>query len=217
MAITVFLADDHAIVRDGLIVLLEAQKDINVIGTAADGQQALKMIEAEPPDIVLMDISMPKLNGIDAAARIVKSCKNTRVIILSMHANSEYIYRALKAGAQGYLLKESAGQEVIKAIRHVHNGNRYFSERVSGEIIDDYLFERLEKQNYPSIDQLSARERETLQLVVEGKSSAEIADILFLSPKTVETYRSRIMEKLDIHDIPGLVKFAIQNGLTTIE
>ena len=217
MTITVFLADDHAIVRDGLMVLLEAQNDIKVVGTAADGQQALKMIEANPPDIVLMDISMPKLNGIDTAARLAKSCKSTRIIILSMHANADYIFRAIKAGAHGYLLKESAGQEVIKAIRQVYSGNRYFSERVSGEIIDDYLFERLEKQAFPSIDQLSARERETLQLVVEGKSSAEIAEMLFLSPKTVETYRSRIMEKLNIHDIPGLVKFAIQNGLTTIE
>lgn len=217
MTITVFLADDHAIVRDGLRVLLEAQKDIQVVGTASDGQQALKIIEADPPDIVLMDISMPRLNGIDAAARITKSCKDTRTIILSMHANSEYIYRALKAGAHGYLLKESAGQEVIKAVRHVHKGNRYFSERVSGEIIEDYLFERLDRPVFPSIDQLSARERETLQLVVEGKSSVEIAQMLFLSPKTVETYRSRIMEKLDIHDIPGLVKFAIQNGLTSIE
>jgi DNA-binding NarL/FixJ family response regulator len=217
MAITVLLADDHAIVRDGIKMLLEAQKDIRVVGTAADGQQALKMVEADPPDIVLMDISMPKLNGIEATSRMVKSRKNIRVIILSMHANSEYIVRALKAGARGYLLKDSAGQEVIKAIRHVYSGNRYFSERVSGEIIDDYLYERLDKVQLPSIDQLSHRERETLQLVVEGKSSVEIAEILFLSPKTVETYRSRIMDKLNIHDIPGLVKFAIQNGLTTVE
>ena len=216
MEISVFLADDHTIVRDGLMMLLNAQNDIRVVGTASDGFQALKIIEADPPDVVLMDISMPKLNGIDLTARLTKSCKGIRIIILSMHANSEYIYRALKAGAHGYLLKESAGQEVIKAIRHVHAGNRYFCERISSEIIDNYLYERMEK-HFPSIDQLSARERETLQLVVEGKSSAEIAEILFLSPKTVETYRSRIMEKLDIHDIPGLVKFAIQNGLTTIE
>ena len=204
-------------VRDGLMLLLEAQSDISVVGTASDGRQAVKMIEALKPDIVLMDISMPKLNGIEATARIVKTCRNTRIIILSMHANSEYIYRAVKAGAQAYLLKESAGQEVIKAIRHVHAGNRYFSQRVSGEIIEFYLNDRGPDQSRPSLDQLSLRERETLQLVVEGKSSAEIADILFLSPKTVETYRSRIMEKLKIHDIPGLVKFAIQNGVITID
>ncbi|MBU4317777.1 MAG: response regulator transcription factor [Proteobacteria bacterium] len=215
--VSVFIADDHAIVRDGLRMLLEAQDDIEVVGMASDGLQAVKSIESLKPDVVLMDISMPKLNGIEAAQQIAKACRNTRIIFLSMHDGSEYISRAVKAGAQGYLLKESAGQEVIKAVRQVHSGIRYFSQRVSNDLIDFYAKDNPAKNNHPSLDQLSFRERETLQLVVEGKSSAEIAEILYLSPKTIETYRSRIMEKLNIHDIPGLVKFAIKKGMTTID
>jgi DNA-binding NarL/FixJ family response regulator len=215
--ISVFIADDHAIVRDGLLMLLEAQKDIQVAGTAPDGLQAVKAIENLKPDIVLMDISMPRLNGIEAVQRLTKTCRSTRVIMLSMHAGFEYISRAIKAGAHGFLLKDSAGQELIKAIRQVHSGVRYLSSKVSNEFMDYYAKDTLDDQGLPSLDQLSFRERETLQLVVEGKSSAEIADILFLSPKTIETYRSRIMEKLHIHDIPGLVKFAIKQGMITLE
>ncbi len=217
MAICVFIADDHAVVRDGIVLLLEAQNDIRVVGSAADGRQAIKLIQVKQPDIVLMDISMPKLNGIEATAQICETCRGTRVIILSMHADVEHIYRALKAGAYGYLLKESAGQEVIQAIRHVYAGNRYLSQRVSEKMVDDYVFHRRERQKQPSLDRLSTRELETLQLVVEGRSSTEIAKVLFLSRKTIDTYRSRIMYKLGIHDVPGLVKFAIQQGVTALD
>ncbi len=217
MAITVFVADDHAVVRDGLISLLQSQSDIEVVGSATDGAQAIKEVKAKRPDIVLMDISMPKLNGIDAASRITATCKCTRVIILSMHADAEHIYRALRAGAQGYLLKESAGQEIMQAVRQVYSGNRYLSRQVSGKIIDDYVDQRREKYQQPTLDLLSIRELETLQMVVDGKSSVEIARYLGLSPKTVETYRSRVMDKLRIRDLPNLVKFAISQGLTSVE
>jgi DNA-binding NarL/FixJ family response regulator len=215
--IRVFIADDHAIIRDGLVMLLQAQKDIRVVGTASDGLGAVKSIETIKPDIVLMDISMPRLNGIEAVERLTKTCRNTRFIMLSMHANSEYVSRAVKAGAWGYLLKESAGQDVIKAVRQIHSGIRYFSPKVSNEFMECYINDKTDRQSHPSLDQLSFRERETLQLVVEGKSSVEIAELLFLSPKTIETYRSRIMEKLNIHDIPGLVKFAIKHGMITLD
>lgn len=217
MAITVFVVDDHAVVREGLISLLKIQNDIEIVGSATDGAQALKRVKAARPDIVLMDISMPRLNGIEAAARILGACKFTQVIMLSMHADPEHISRALRAGALGYLLKESAGQEIIQAVRQVYLGNRYLSEKVSGKIIDDYFDQRQDDYQQPSLELLSIRELETLQMVVEGKSSIEIAEFLGLSRKTVETYRSRIMDKLCIHDIPNLVKFAISNGLTTVE
>jgi len=217
MAISVFIADDHAVVRDGLILLLKTQEDIHVVGSAEDGHQAIRQVRKTQPHIVLMDISMPKLNGIETTVRILMGCKRTNVIILSMHADPEHIHRALRAGAQGYLLKESAGQEVIEAIRVVHSGCRYFSQQVSDHLISDYASKRSKKKALTLLELLSLRELETLQLVVEGRSSGEISSLLCISRKTVETYRSRVMNKLGIHDVPGLVKFAIARGLTTIE
>jgi DNA-binding NarL/FixJ family response regulator len=217
MAITVFVADDHAVVRDGLISLLQNQDDIEVIGSAANGADAVKEVKTLRPDIVLMDISMPILSGIEAADRITATSKCTQVIILSMHKDSEHIYRALRAGAKGYLLKESAGQEVMQAVRQVYAGNRYLSREVSGTIIDGFVDQREDNFQQPSLELLSIRELETLQMVVDGKSSIEIAKFLGLSPKTIETYRSRVMDKLRIRDIPNLVKFAIAQGLTTVE
>lgn len=217
MPIKVFLADDHAIVRDGLRVLLETQGGITVVGEAADGRQTVRQVQQLRPDIVVMDIAMPELSGIDATEKIHETCPSARVIILSMHASTEHIYRALKAGARGYLLKESAGKEVVEAIRAVHAGRRYLSQQITESVVTNYVQQREMLPTKSPIEQLSSREREVLQLVVEGKSSAEIAKILFLSPKTVETYRSRIMEKLEIHDLPNLVKFAIQHGLTQLK
>jgi DNA-binding NarL/FixJ family response regulator len=216
MPITVFLSDDHAIVRDGLRLLLEMQEDLSVVGEAAEGREAVRRVEKLRPDVVLMDISMPELNGIEATQRIRESCPSTRVIILSMYASAESIYRALKAGANGYLLKESAGKEVIAAVRTVHKGNRYLSRRIDEMVVENYLSQHLEPSAPSPLEKLSSREREILQMVVEGKSSLEISRVLFLSPKTVETYRSRLMEKLGIHDIPNLVKFAITQGLTSL-
>ncbi len=217
MSITVFIADDHAVVRDGLRFMLGVQPDIDVIGDSADGHDAVRQVEKLKPDVVIMDINMPELNGIDATHQIREASPSSQVIILSMYATNEHIFRALQAGVCGYLLKETAGVEVVDAVRTVHAGRRYLSEKISEKMIDDYLRLREDVGARSPLDHLSPREREVLQLVVEGRTSAEIAEILFLSPKTVDTYRSRLMQKLGVHDLPALVKFAIQHGLTPLE
>ena len=214
MDITVFLADDHAVVRDGLRMVLEAEDDITVIGDAADGRTAVASVRALAPDVVVMDISMPSLNGIEAAAQVRRHCPETQVVVLSMHATSEHVYRAMKAGALGYVLKECAGREVVEAVRAAHARRRFLSERVENTMVDDYVRCRADIPSVSPLSHLSAREKEVLQLVVEGMSSTEIAKCLNLSPKSVETYRARIMQKLDLHDLPSLVKFAIEHGLT---
>ncbi len=214
--IRVFLADDHAVVRDGMTALMEAEQDIQVVGTACNGQQAVQQIKQSQPDIVVMDIAMPKLNGIDATRQISKFCPAVKVIMLSMHDSSEHIYQALKAGAKGYLLKESAGKEVVNAVREVRSGHRYLSKRIQKVVIEDYISNQGATPEKSPIEKLSDRERQILQLVVEGKSSMEIGKALHISSKTVATYRSRLMDKLAIHDLPGLVKFAIRHGLTTM-
>ncbi len=217
MDIKVFLADDHAVVRDGLRLLLEAEEGISVVGDASDGRKAVREVERLRPDVAVMDIAMPELNGIEATRQIRESCPSTQVVILSMLDTKEHIFRALQYGARGYLLKESAGREVVKAVRTVHAGSRYLSQRIADTVIDDYIYQRQATPAKSPIERLSLREREILQLVVEGKSSARIAEILYLSPKTVETYRSRLMKKLGITDIPSLVKFAIQHGVTALD
>jgi DNA-binding NarL/FixJ family response regulator len=217
MSISVFLADDHAVVRDGLRYLLEAQPDIKVVGDAADGRQTLQYVERLRPDVTIMDIAMPELNGIEATRRIRTDCPSTQVIILSIYSTEEHVSRALQAGARGYVLKESAGIEVVNAVRAVHSGHHYLSQKLSDQLIDDYLHQIKASGEKDPLDRLSPREKEVLQLVVEGKSSAEIAAALSLSIKTVETYRSRIFQKLDIDDLPSLVKFAIQHGLTPLD
>lgn len=215
--ITVFLADDHAVVRDGLRALLEAQSDIQVVGDATNGREAVRQVTELLPDVVVMDVAMPELNGIDAAGQIAQAQLATQVIILSMHSTTEHVFRALQAGAQGYVLKESAGIEVVKAVRTVRAGERYLSPKISDQLLDDYLHQFQSVEAKGPLARLSPREREVLQLVVEGKSSSEIADILSLSTKTVETYRSRMMRKLGIKDLPNLVRFAIQHGITSLE
>lgn len=214
MAIRVFIADDHAVVRDGLRLLLEAQADITVVGDAAGGRQTVNQVLRICPDVVIMDIAMPELNGIEATSQIRQACSSTQVVILSMYATTEHIFRALQAGAKGYVLKESAGIEVVTAVRTVHSERRYLSEKIDNIMIESYIKQRQVSKTKSPLESLSQREREVLQLVVEGKSSAEISIILTLSRKTVETYRSRLMLKLGIKDIPGLVKFAILHGLT---
>lgn len=211
MSISVLLADDHAVVRDGLKLLLESQRDITVVGLASNGREAVKLAKKLSPDVAVLDIAMPELNGIEAALKIREASPRTRTIMLSMHATSEHVFRSLQAGAAGYLLKESAGSEVVTAVRAVHAGRRYLSEKIG----DPGRFAGGPAVGARSpLESLSEREREVLQLVVEGRSSAEIASAINLSPKTVETYRSRIMRKLDVHDVPGLVKFALQHGVT---
>jgi len=212
--ISVLLADDHAVVRDGLRALLEAQTDIEVVGDAANGREVLRLAQQLHPDVVVMDIAMPELNGVEATQQMHDAYPSTQVLILSMHSTTEHIFRALQAGARGYLLKDSAGAEVADAVRVVHAGRRYLSQKIAATVIDDYIAER---HRASPLESLSSRERQILQLVAEGKSSAEIAAILFLSPKTVDTYRSRLMHKLDIGDLPSLVKFAIQHGITQLD
>lgn len=217
MSISVLLADDHQVVSDGLGFLLNAEADIEVIGQVSNGRDAVRQAREHQPDIVIMDINMPELNGIEATRKILESNTSTRVIILSMYATSEHIFHALQAGAMGYLLKEAAGVEIVDAVRTVHSSCRYLSQKISDNVIDEYISLRQEVGAELPLSRLSPRELAVLELVIEGKSSAKIAEVLSLSPKTVETYRSRIMQKLDIHDLPSLVKFGIKHGLTTLD
>ncbi|HYA45922.1 MAG TPA: response regulator transcription factor [Burkholderiales bacterium] len=212
MPVTILLADDHAVVRDGLRALIEDGNDLKVVGVAGNGREAVSEALRLHPDIVIMDIAMPELDGVEATRRIVEKCPDTRVLMLSMYLSAEHIYRALQAGAQGYVLKESAGDEVVEAIRAVRAGKRYLSHRITETVIDDYL---REGASLSPLDSLSLRERDVLQLVVEGKTNVAIAQALSLSPKTVETYRARIMKKLKVHDTVELVKFAMRHGLVT--
>ena len=214
MTITVLIADDHALMRDGLRAILEREGGIEVVATASNGRETVLEARRLNPDIVLMDIVMPELSGIEAAAQIRDHCESTRVIILSMHSTVEHIFRALQAGALGYLLKGSAGSEVVEAVRAVRAGRRYLTRKVSDVVVDGYVREH--RASSP-LESLSPREREVMLLVVEGRSSREIADALHLSPKTVETHRSRLMEKLGVENVVGLVKFAVQHGLTKPE
>ncbi len=218
MTIRIFLADDHAIVRDGLRMLLQASPDLQVVGDAADGRDAVRQIEQLRPDVAILDMAMPELNGLEATRQVREVSPVTEVIILSMHGTSMHVDRALQAGARGYLLKASAGASLLEAVRAVHAQQYYLSPQV----LDHVIARLLQKESQPRetkdpIAGLSAREREVLQLVVEGKSSVEIAEILYLSPKTVETYRSNLMKKLQVENIPELVKLAIRHGLTPLE
>ena len=211
--ITVFVADDHAIVREGLASLLAAQPDIHVIGTAADGRDTVRQVVKLQPQVVVMDISMPQMNGIEAAREIRLRVPQARVVILSMHSSVEHVFHALEAGACGYLLKESAAKEIVEAVRAAHAGRRYLSPKVAEALADG-----VSRGGAASpLESLSARERQVLQLVAEGHSSAQIAATLNLSPKSVDTYRSRVMQKLHISDVAGLIKFAIRHGITSVE
>ncbi|HEY4075100.1 MAG TPA: response regulator transcription factor [Herbaspirillum sp.] len=214
MPIQVYLADDHTMLRDGLSVLLQAHTDIKVVGAASNGRQAVHDIAILLPQVVIMDITMPELNGIEATKILQKTAPATKTIILSMHATKEHIFRALQAGAQGYLLKNSAGAELVNAIRTVHNGQRYLSQKIPDGLVEDY---KCNRHAVSPLNALSPREREVLQLVAEGRSSIQVAGMLSLSPKSIETYRSRLMQKIGVHDISGLVKFSIQHGLISLD
>lgn len=210
MTIRVLLADDHALMREGLHALLSADPGISVIGGVHSGREAVRETERLNPDIVVMDIAMPDMNGIEAVWLIHAKRPATRVIMLSMHATSEHVYRAFDAGASGYLLKEAAGEEVIAALRTVHAGRRYLSSGLADFMADPDAFRHARSP----VESLSPRERQVLQLVVEGKTSNEIAGMVHLSVKSVETYRGRLMKKLGVTDVPALVKFALEHGLT---
>jgi len=217
MTIRVFLADDHTMVRDGLGFLLEAEGDITVVGKAANGREAVQRVKELEPHVVIMDIAMPELNGIEATRQIREICPSTQIVILSMYATSEHVYQALEAGAHGYILKDSAGQELVEAVRTVNRGHRFLNRKITETVMDDYVQQRRSAPAQSPLERLSSREREILQLVVEGMPSPKIAETLFISTKTVETYRSRLMQKFGVNDVPSLVKFAIQHGLTPLE
>jgi len=211
--IKILIADDHGVVAEGLKHLVEAQADMEVVAVVGDGREAVRAARDARPDVVLMDLSMPELNGADAARAILERDPKCRVIVLSMYAEREYVRRALKAGAVGYVVKRSAAKEVIDAIRAVHAGRRYLSPRVADVVMDDYSGDGKDDP----LAKLSAREREVLQLLAEGRTGAEIAQRLSLSQKTVETYRARLIEKLGIRDVAGLVKFAIARGIVPLD
>jgi len=207
--IKVLLAEDHTIVRQGIRSLLEPQMDIEVIGEAEDGLDAVKKTEELRPDVVIMDISMPKLNGIDATRLIKKNVPNTKVLVLTMHELQEYVEQILRAGASGYLIKKTAMSELINAIRAVNQGLSFLSPSVSKMMVDKF---RKTMDATIKEEPITARERQILQLIAEGHTNKEIAKILSLSVRTVETHRTHIMRKLNIHDVAGLTKYAIQKG-----
>jgi len=210
----VLLADDHTLVRAGLRKLLESMPDITVVGEAGDGMALLALAETLQPHLVLMDIAMPGLNGLEATARLVKSNPGIRVMILSMHQNEEYVRRALRHGAVAYLLKDSAPMELELALSAVLRGETYLSPAVSKGVMADYVH-RLREDDQPG-EQLSPRQREVLQLIAEGLSTKDIARRLDLSVKTVETHRTGLMRQLDVHEVTGLVRYALKLGLLTL-
>lgn len=217
MRLRLLIADDHAVLREGLRLILAAEPDFEVVGEAATGHEAVRLAHQLKPDVVLMDISMPDLNGLDATLALAVGDASPRIIMLSMHASSEYVFEAFRAGARGYLLKESPGSEIVEAIREVWHGRRYVSPRIASAVIEDYVRARADAGVKSPLERLSSRERQVLELVVEGRSSAEIGPLLNLSPKTVETYRSRLMRKLGVRNLAHLVKFAIEHGLMNPE
>ncbi|MEZ4867482.1 MAG: response regulator transcription factor [Caldilineaceae bacterium] len=216
MTIRVLLADDHGIVRAGLRALLETQPELTVVGEAATGRLAVDEALRLRPDVVVLDIAMPELNGVEATRQIHAALPKIAIIILSMHSTHEHIYQAFRAGARGYVLKEAAGNELIAGISAVNGGRYYLSAKIANSM-NDLLINQPGAATPNPLDQLTEREREILQLVVAGKSSIEIGGLIALSPKTVDSYRSRLMQKLGIKDLPTLVKFALQQGLTTLE
>lgn len=209
----IVLADDHTIVRHGLRVLLERQPDFAVVGEASNGREAIEIAQQQSPEIVLMDVAMPIMNGIEAAARITSALPKTAVVILSMHADESYILRALKAGARGYLLKDSAESDLIQAVRAVAAGKAFFSPAVSKVLAEDYIRQVQQRGVEDLYDLLTGRERELLQLIAEGKSAKEIAGLLNLSIHTVDTHRGNLMQKLNVHSIPELILYAVRKGI----
>jgi len=213
LSINVFLSDDHTMFREGLKLLIESKPGLKVIGEAANGRDAVRQVGKLKPDVVLMDVFMPEMNGLEATERICRETPSVKVIILSMHATNEHVFRALDAGARGYVLKEMTGEEIVQAIKSVHLGRRYLCESISSMVIDDYVKFRRTGERADELARLSGREREILQLLAEGKANGQIAEALNLSPSTVGTYRFRIMQKLGIEDLAGLIRFAMLKGL----
>ena len=212
--IKVLLADDHTIVRKGLCALLDGEADIEVIGEAEDGREAVKLAGELHPDIVVMDIAMPGLNGLEATKQLRKLYPEMKILILSMHANEEYVIQTLRAGAEGYLVKKAAPSELVLAIKAVYQGNSFLSPSISRAVIDDYIRRTDEiGEGEGTFKDLTARETEVLQLIAEGRKTREIAELLYISIKTVETHRAHIMDRLDIHSTAELTQYAIRKGI----
>ena len=209
MAVRILLADDHAIMREGLKALLEREGH-EVVGEASTGHEAVRLAETHKPDVVVLDISMPLLNGIDAAREVQRTCSRAKILLLTMYADEHYVREGLRAGVSGYVLKTRASHELLEAIREIRNGDTYLSSAVSRTVVQSYL-----ANTTAPPDPLTARERQVVQLVAEGKTTKEIASLLGIGTKTAETHRTHIMDKLDIHDTAGLVRYAIRSGIVS--
>jgi len=216
MTIKIILADDHNVLREGLKSLLNQQQDFEVIGEADNGRDAVRLTKKLEPDIVVLDIGMPNMNGIQATEHIVAEVPDTKVLALSMHSDHQFVVKMLQAGASGYMLKDCAYEELISAVRDINAGKFYLSKDVTGVVVNNYInmIQAVDAVSHPT---LTSRERETLQLIAEGKSTAETANLLNVSTKTIETHRKNIMDKLDIHNIAELTKYAVREGITSIE
>ena len=213
--IRVLLADDHPVVRLGIRTMLQNLEGIEIVGEASDGREAIDLTKTHQPQVLLTDIAMPEMNGLETAARVAKDFPNVRVIILSVHASEEYVWQALRAGAAGYVLKNAETSELEFAIKSVADGKTYLTPAVSKQVVENYL-QRL-GGGTGSVDVLTPRQREILRLIAEGKTTKEIAGMLEISVKTVETHRAQLMDRLEIHDIPGLVRYAMRLGLVPLE
>jgi DNA-binding NarL/FixJ family response regulator len=211
----VLLADDHGVVRKGLRFLIEQEEGLTVCGEAADGREAVRLARELKPHVVVIDIAMPQLNGIDATAQIVRALPSTGVLILSMHGDEGYLIRALEAGARGYLLKDTAEEDLLRAIRAVASGKPFFSPAISQTLLEDYIRTLQQRGQQDSYSLLTEREREVLQLLAEGRSNKDVAALLDLSVYTVETHRTRIMQKLNLHNTAELVLYAVRKKIIT--
>ena len=213
--IRIVLADDHTLVRQGLRLMLEREPGLKVVGEAANGREALDQVDATAPQVIIMDLAMPTLNGIEAARQIHLKHANVNIVVLSMHSDESYVLRALKAGARAYLLKDSADTDLINAVKAVTEGKAFFSPAISRVLVEDYVRQLQQKGVEDSYELLTSREREILQLIGEGKSNKDVAQMLNLSPYTVETHRSNVMEKLNLHSVPELILYAVRKGVVS--
>ena len=211
--IRILLADDHTVVRDGLRALLDHEADMQVVGEAADGRESVRLAETESPDVVVMDIAMPNMNGMEATRRIIAANGKTGVVILSMHQDESYVLGALKAGAKGYLLKDSMRGELLQAVRAVSQGRSFLTRKIARILQEDYVRRLGQRGLEDRYDLLSDREREILQMIAEGRSNKEIANLLHISLTTVETHRGHILQKLDMHSLAELILYAVRKGI----
>ena len=211
--IRIVLADDHTIIRSGLRLLLDQQSDFQVVGEASDGREAVELISKLHPEVAVLDIGMPQLNGIEATRQIASQEPDTKVVILSMHADEGYVLRALKAGARAYILKNSAEADLIRAVRTVADGKSFFSPVISKMLLEDYVRQIRDKHVEDSYDLLTPREREVLQLLAEGRTNKEVANLLHLSVYTVDAHRGNILQKLNLHGVPEMILYAVRKGI----